>query len=68
MHKNGPAIKEFIVSIYVPLFGPQFFTLSIFLYFILFIYFWLYWVFIAERAFSLVVARGSSSKVAVPGL
>ena len=33
MHKNGLAIKEFIVSIYVSLFGPQFFTLFIFFFF-----------------------------------
>lgn len=58
MHKNGPAVKEFIVSIYIPLFGPQFFTLSIF-------FFWLYWVFVAARAFSPVAVGRSYSLAAV---
>ena len=61
MHKNGPAVKEFIVSIYIPLFGPQFFTLSIF-------FFWLYWVFVAVCGFSLVAVTGGYSLVAVNGL
>ena len=34
----------------------------------LFVYFWLCWVFIAEQAFSLVVASGDHSIVVVNGL